>query len=138
MKNGRHDGGFEKRVGLLRACVSLYLLIFIGFTLFFPHDHTNPLADLTSEARSNSGSFVAAATAHAGARGQSWSAGIPVDDDACLACFWTDVTASASRSFAVDLPDRGSSRAPGFSSTPAPSIDRIADAERGPPAFPSA
>ena len=79
-----------------RNIAASFLLVFCAGTLLSPHRHLNPIADLITDGRSDSGVIVRASVRAApGTKGSIWSTVSTEDDEACLACFWHDMTASA-------------------------------------------
>ncbi len=79
----------------------VFLLGFFGASLVAPHRHLNPIADLVTDGPSDSGTVLIARTDRPNLPGTNWAAADLVDDEPCLACFWHDVTAAVSTSFAV-------------------------------------
>ena len=120
-----------------RRAAVFFLLAFFGASLVAPHRHLNPIADLVTDGPSDSGTVLMARTDRPNLPGTNWAAADLVDDDPCLACFWHDVTAAVSTSFAVRF-----AAVLLFILPVQPPIDRPQDftsraISRGPPALPS-
>jgi hypothetical protein len=98
LKPLRLTRGLRRRA---RRSTSFYLLVFLLAVAVAPHRHLNSFADLLSEGRSDSGTFIDAGLPDA--PGEPWiqSARL-LYDDPCLACFHHDYAATASTTFVVD------------------------------------
>lgn len=122
-----------RRGAASRLGAALYLLLFLGLTLAVRHDHQNGLADLSTESPSDSGIFLKTSGAEPSPGSSALASSTVVRDQACLACFFSDVAATAAESLTVAL----------FLATllflfslPAASpaaIDLLPPADRGPP-----
>src|SRR5690348_15230317 len=84
-----------------RTAGVVFLLGFFGASLVATYRHLNPIADLVTDGPSDSGTVLMARTDRPNLPGTNWAGADLVDDDPCLACFWHDVTAAVSTSFAV-------------------------------------
>jgi hypothetical protein len=79
----------------LRRSASIFLASFFLAVVAAPHRHLNPIADLISNERSDSGVFIQI-LGDPVADGQThWGAAALIDDDPCLACFMHDCVAKA-------------------------------------------
>jgi len=84
-----------------RRSTSFSLLAFLLAVAVAPHHHLNSFADLLSEGRSDSGTFIDAGLSDAPGEARIRSARL-VSDDPCLACFHRDYAAAPSTTFVVD------------------------------------
>jgi hypothetical protein len=83
------------------ACL---LAAVLSLSFAAPHRHLNPLGDLGSDSRSDSGYFLVAALPaplHAGA---ALSGAERVDDEPCPACLWSHVTPNRTAAFVLEAP----------------------------------
>lgn len=85
----------------LRSSAAAYLLAFCAASLAAPHHHLNPLSDLVTDGASDSGRILIVRAPSWRGSGIAWTTGAIVDDTACLACFWHDVTAATAAIFAL-------------------------------------
>lgn len=85
----------------LRPLAAAYLLFFCAASLAAPHHHLNPLSDLVTDGASDSGEILIVRSPAWRGSGTAWTTGAFVQDAACLACFWHDVTAATAAIFAL-------------------------------------
>ena len=118
---------------ITRPGAAVYLLLFLGLTATVRHDHLNALADLSSDGPSDCGFFLKA-NAPGPTRGAAAIGSCDVVRDlACLACFFSDVTATAPRILAVVL-EPSIFRLPyDLPAAPPAAMDLPPRAGRGPP-----
>jgi len=87
----------------IRLLTSMFLTTFFVGTMLSGHRHVNPIGDLVSDERSDSGVFFLSLGSAHGIGGEWLSPGTAVRDYPCPACFWDDARtlAAYSPSFAI-------------------------------------
>ena len=89
--------------GRARSWAASLLLLICAGTLLAPHRHLNPIADLVTDGRSDSGVIVVPSARSAPDRVLLVSEAQTLTDEPCLACFWHDMTASAAPLFRLTV-----------------------------------
>jgi hypothetical protein len=84
--------------------VACLLAAVLSLSFAAPHRHRNPLGDLGSDSRSDSGDFVAAALSAPSHAGPVLSGAESLDDEQCPACFWSDMTPGHAAAFVLEVP----------------------------------
>lgn len=119
----------------LRRAAATYLGCFLLAVALSPHRHLNSIADLISDDPSDSGAFVQALGKASTGAGLTWTDGVFVDDDPCLACFTQDYVSQGIAPFFFDpvLSLRLLPSEPDPLTKPAPVL--LVSASRSPPAI---
>ena len=116
----------------IRVLASIFLTAFFAGSMLSGHHHLNPIGDLVSDGKSDSGTFLRSlGRFHRG--GEWFSSGALVRDHPCPACFWDDARtlAAYSLSFAITVAILPFRPGPGAPVSGAPPRPRSFD--RGPP-----
>ena len=117
----------------IRVLTSIFLTTFFVVSMLSGHRHLNPIGDLISGEKSDSGVFLRSLGRHHRGGGTWLSPGAVVFDHSCLACFWDDVRTLGAYSlrFAIVVAALRFPFCPGTSVPGAPPPPRGID--RGPP-----
>jgi len=118
---------------LRRRVAATYMAGFLFATAASPHRHENPMVDLVSDGRSDSG-VLARCSAACEPGGQArferlWL----IDDDPCLACFPHDFVAAAASAFLFRSPVSRPAGIDSARTAHAPRLRAKAPSSRSPP-----
>ena len=118
--------------GIRRRMAATYVVGFFLAAAATPHHHLNPIGDLFSDDRSDSGVFVLG-TANRPDDAPLLERLCLVDDDPCLACFQHDFVGTATSAFLVCCPAECFAAIDAASRTAVPELRAKSPTSRSPP-----